>query len=469
MRCLVSLGAPLEARNLFGDTPLLGAARESNPAALEALVAEGADIAAQNRQGSTALHLAAIAPPSAESLTCVRLLLAAGAPVNARTRGDGLTPAMFAADTPVAPATMRELLIVNARSYEVDMSLVSTQVVPETLVSLVLHKPQQRSAVVVRQMVVEEAYRREMQRRGSGDPTNLLGLHNAPRPLAPWRLQSPDALGFGFHLRSSPVPDSDAAVVPVASEHHLPRRGRALRYDNGASVADPSQLVPSEFIAPPRDVALAPLRALLMATHAQLGADSPAWNLTRDAAARIAALLLPRRRSCAPCCGDGDDGSDTMCACVAAERPCFADDCPAGCVARNPLNTLERSIPGYDLSRHLLSNCAADHLSVVRGLSAAQLAARYPLECGFGCRGAPAELAKTLTLSRAPCASCGRNGRLKYFSFCLNRVVNAHEVTHCLDCGRCYYLSPGFSSVCPYCAWRDPTDAAGDNNSDLDE
>ena len=112
--------------------------------------------------------------------------------------------------------------------------------------------------------------------------------------------------------------------------------------------------------------------------------------------------------------------------------------------------------------------CAADHLSVVRGLSDAQLAARYPLACGLGCSGAPAELAKTLALSRPPCASCGRSG-LKYFSFCLNRVVNAHTVTHCLDCGRCYCMSPGFSSVCPYCAWRDPADAAGDDDSDLDE
>jgi hypothetical protein len=69
----------------------------------------------------------------------------------------------------------------------------------------------------------------------------------------------------------------------------------------------------------------------------------------------------------------GAAAAAASCACVRAEQPCFSD-CPASCAARNPFND-----PGLRVRQ--LSDCALDHLSVLRSLSSAQLRARYPLAC----------------------------------------------------------------------------------------
>ena len=67
---------------------------------------------------------------------------------------------------------------------------------------------------------------------------------------------------------------------------------------------------------------------------------------------------------------------------------------------------------------------------------------------------ASVELASALH-SCKPCKQCRGS---QYFSFCLNRVVNADRVQHCNDCGRCFYFRPGFARGCPYCAADDDMD-----------
>lgn len=112
-----------------------------------------------------------------------------------------------------------------------------------------------------------------------------------------------------------------------------------------------------------------------------------------------------------------------------------------------------------------LSSCAADHLSVVRSLNAAQLAARYRLAChelDTKCGGANASTAPVASVELASalhsCKPCKQCRGSQYFSFCLNRVVNADRVQHCNDCGRCFYFRPGFARGCPYCAAGDDMD-----------
>ena len=86
---LLAAGAPLESRDATGATPLLvaAAASKDEPNCITALLRGGADMAARNRQGLTALHLAA----SVSNVSCIETLVWAGASKNARAR-DGRRP-----------------------------------------------------------------------------------------------------------------------------------------------------------------------------------------------------------------------------------------------------------------------------------------------------------------------------------------------------------------------------------------
>lgn len=80
---LVSRGADVNARDKDGDTALHVAARSGKPGAVEALLAAGADVNAKGQYGRTPLHEAARI--SDANTAAVQALLAHGADVNART------------------------------------------------------------------------------------------------------------------------------------------------------------------------------------------------------------------------------------------------------------------------------------------------------------------------------------------------------------------------------------------------
>jgi len=62
--------------------------------------------------------------------------------------------------------------------------------------------------------------------------------------------------------------------------------------------------------------------------------------------------------------------------------------------------------------------------------------------------GAP--LSATGIQTHSPCMDCGADGE-QYFSYCLNRFVNADRVHHCMWCGRCGYFRPGCMNGCEHC------------------
>ena len=191
---------------------------------------------------------------------------------------------------------------------------------------------------------------------------------------------------------------------------------------------------------------------LLLAQHARLGADSPARLLPADAAKLIAALLAPRqRRSCVH--SSCARRSVIKCACKAAAMPCFSD-CPQACRDRNLRSSLRTRSSATDKVTDMpLSDCARDHRSVIMSLSASQFSARYPLACEERWGGSKwgggehkskrglssVPLVRVLSTTDDACERCGGDGD-QFFSFCLNRPVNADRVTHCLSCGRCFYF-----------------------------
>ena len=80
-------GANVDARNEIGSTPLHLAASNGHSLAIEALLADGADINAGGVGEITPLHLAA---QNGHAAT-IKALLIGGAPVNAKAKG-GVTP-----------------------------------------------------------------------------------------------------------------------------------------------------------------------------------------------------------------------------------------------------------------------------------------------------------------------------------------------------------------------------------------
>ncbi len=80
-----------DARNPLGATPLHYAAMNLDSGPLKVLLAAGADVNARDKEDTTPLHMAAYATRSENA----RLLLEAGADVNAKTTG-GRTPLSMA-------------------------------------------------------------------------------------------------------------------------------------------------------------------------------------------------------------------------------------------------------------------------------------------------------------------------------------------------------------------------------------
>jgi hypothetical protein len=364
---LLALGAAIEARDVFGDNCIHAAARRGNAENTIALLAAAARadataparlLAEGNLSGSTPLHLAVMAD---DGLACVMALCEAGAPLNAQTFHELWTPAHFAVRSG-KPDVLKYLITTGPRAQQLDFTRRSAPPQRCRLLALALAPLPTPHAAAVRQAAVEEACRRERVARGSGDPDDALGLYGTrggaagggggggmmgmpaglPFPLAALLFGAAGAgmggAGMGMMGRGY-IPDSDPEPQPQpASGAHLARRGRVLRYRDGASIAEPSELAPSQFIDPARLTAHHPaLLALLMATHARLGADSPARLLPRDAVRLIARKMAAKpRRSCAARCGGAAAaGRAVRCLCALKGHPCFSD-CAAACYARNP-------------------------------------------------------------------------------------------------------------------------------------
>lgn len=525
-------GADVEARDVFKDTPLLSAARKAAPAAVRALLRVGADARAANATASTALHLLCLEESKADAggadsaprlLACLEALLAAGADVNAASAADGETPPMYALHS-----GQLQLLRALLRCPALDWRVRSRAAEPHRgggLLAAALQPPQRPHACfpTMRQAVVAAAAEIEAARPGAADPDDLFGLRS--HPTTP-RLADVVQVGPGLRLGKAAPPSDGLGPAPLPPPRGLPRgapgadllrpRGRVLRYADGATVVRESEMAPSEFVGAPARARARLARALAAfaaSTHPRLGADSPARALAGAPellrlVAGFARARLPRPwRPCGPACvsraaGGGARGGGAArprraagrCPCEAARRPCFGG-CDPRCVRASPL--VPRTPAGEPLS-----DCARDHAALVAALTPEQRAARVPLACierragklecmlggpscgpGEGPGGARhyhqpgdggAQLAglvpvgAILAPSDEACAGCGEDG-LSFFSFCLNRVVNADRVKHCLSCGRCFYYRK-FCGVgrCPYCD-RPASGCEEDSDSDLDE
>jgi hypothetical protein len=110
LKSLLEHGAALEVRDSNGDTPLLLAARRADKDALALLLANKADVNAQNKNGLSPLHVLVLLNQNRDAKLLVKLLLAAGADVNARDK-DGNTPLWSAADG--KQREMAELLLAH--------------------------------------------------------------------------------------------------------------------------------------------------------------------------------------------------------------------------------------------------------------------------------------------------------------------------------------------------------------------
>lgn len=111
---LVSRPGSVRHVDLWGDTPLHGAASAGHAEAIQFMLAGGADVNAKDRFGETPLNLAGGCPEA------IQLLLAAGADVNAKTNCDR-TP-LHSAAVGGRPEAIQLLLAagadVNAREYD---------------------------------------------------------------------------------------------------------------------------------------------------------------------------------------------------------------------------------------------------------------------------------------------------------------------------------------------------------------
>jgi ankyrin repeat protein len=114
---LIAAGADVEARNEIDERPLHVAAQYGRPTVVELLLARGADVGASGWRVHTPLHAASCGLGGQSTigarLEIAKLLLAAGADVNARERGSGFTPLRCATSYESRNAAMADLLLAH--------------------------------------------------------------------------------------------------------------------------------------------------------------------------------------------------------------------------------------------------------------------------------------------------------------------------------------------------------------------
>jgi len=111
---LIAGGADVEARNELDERPLHVAAQYGRPTVVTLLLSRGADVGAGGRRQNTPLHAAACGLGGQSNiegrLEVAKLLLAAGANVNARERHNGFTPLRCATNYESRNEAMARLL-----------------------------------------------------------------------------------------------------------------------------------------------------------------------------------------------------------------------------------------------------------------------------------------------------------------------------------------------------------------------
>jgi len=204
--------------------------------------------------------------------------------------------------------------------------------------------------------------------------------------------------------------------------HRLSQSVRVLRHRDGAIILNPQDMIPSDFTT---------------STDQYFGCNDDCMNKSKKQKSK-------------------HHDKVSSCPCYTKySRPCV--NCSETCTHNNPLNYLN--------NQRITSTCALMHLSVIKGLSKEQLASRYKLACAERWGGKDHQgdeetdqciaLGEDCMLSTsAPCGGCGNDGE-QWFSFCLNRFVNADRVSHCTHCGKCFYFRPGFLGCCQHCGFQE--------------
>ncbi|HEU4892417.1 MAG TPA: ankyrin repeat domain-containing protein [Vicinamibacterales bacterium] len=114
---LVAAGADVEAQNELGNRPLHLSASYGHPTVTKLLLARGAAVGARDRGGKTPLHAAAFGLGDQSRIDArievARLLIGAGADVNARQPGSGFTPLRYARSYESRNSAMAALLLTH--------------------------------------------------------------------------------------------------------------------------------------------------------------------------------------------------------------------------------------------------------------------------------------------------------------------------------------------------------------------
>jgi ankyrin repeat protein len=114
---LIAAGADVEAENELDDRPLHTAATYGRPAVVQLLLARGAAVNAGGGGGKTPLHAAAFGLGGQSDVEArievAKLLLAAGADVNAQQPGSGFTPLRYAKSYESRNPLMADLLLAH--------------------------------------------------------------------------------------------------------------------------------------------------------------------------------------------------------------------------------------------------------------------------------------------------------------------------------------------------------------------
>ena len=114
---LIAAGADVEARNELDQRPLHVAAQYGRPTVVKLLIARGADAGASSWRAHTPLHAASCGLGDQSTIEArieiAKMLLAAGADVNARERGSGFTPLRCATSYESRNAGMAGLLLAH--------------------------------------------------------------------------------------------------------------------------------------------------------------------------------------------------------------------------------------------------------------------------------------------------------------------------------------------------------------------